>query len=155
MFYPFLSSVVGLTSAKLWHDTLRIFVSSFVPGHTREILSEYIGWNVKGLMLGGILAGFLTDSMTPSRTFPTSIASISIFSLLLILTYKIQGLVELLEYIRIGLCFLTFFLIIQGTSKASRRVAFLASIFIISMTITHLHVRFSLVFFRGISIQKV
>ena len=152
MLNPFLFAVTGLTSCKLWHDTLRAFVPAFTSSYTRALLEQYLSWNAAGIMFGGILAGFLTDSITPSGTFPTSVAGIGIISIILILTYKIPLINEILFYLRIGICILLLFMIIQGKSKSMRRVAVIASVIFIFMTICNIDLRMNLIFLRGIAI---
>lgn len=152
MDYSLLSVIVGLTASKLWHDTLRIFINAFMVDCTRELLEQYISWNVSGVMLGGVMAGFFTDSLTPSRTFPTSVMSISILSFLLIFTYTIPSLINFLWHVRIGISIFLAFLIIQGKSKGARRLSFLSFAIITTMTFLNIDVRLSLLFLRGMSI---
>lgn len=55
-------------------------------------MGNYLSTNASGILVGGILAGSLTDSLTPKITFPISMLLIGLFSTLLILIYEIPRL---------------------------------------------------------------
>jgi len=85
---PFANCAIGLSLSKIWHDTFRIFLSIYAPDCSRELLGNYLSTNAGGLLIGGILAGSLTDSLTPKITFPISMLLIGILSTILIFLYQ-------------------------------------------------------------------
>ena len=161
MLSPFIYAVTGLTASKLWHDTLRLFVTTFHPECSpgavdivlkRQILESYLSWNVAGVMIGGIMAGLLTDSITPNKTFPASVGIIGATSLILIGISFFPGLASILVYLRVGILILSAFLIIQGKTRAIRRIATMACLSTLVMVIFSVDSSLNLLFIRGFAI---
>jgi len=88
----FYCCVAGLTTSKLWHDTLRIFLTAYIPNCNRAILEPYLSWNATGVLMGGIMAGLVTDSLTPKKVFPFATGSICLLSFLLIGCFQYEYL---------------------------------------------------------------
>jgi MFS family permease len=85
----FMNCALGLSLPKIWHDTFRLFLNVYGPDSSRELLGTYLSTNATGILVGGIMAGSLTDTLTPKITFPISTLLIGILSTILIMMYEI------------------------------------------------------------------
>lgn len=85
----FLIVITGLIVAKLWHDTLPIFLDLYSAGGiSRAVLSNYISCNSLGMTIGGVMAGMFTDSLSPRIVFPNAMLGILVSTACIILGFQ-------------------------------------------------------------------
>ena len=84
----FLVVITGLIVAKIWHDTLPIFIDLYCINISRLLLSKYVSCNSLGMTIGGISAGLFTDSLSPRVVFPTGMFGISCSTIFIMLSLQ-------------------------------------------------------------------
>ena len=102
----FLVVITGLIIAKIWHDTLPIFLDLYSTNISRLLLSKYVSCNSLGMTIGGISAGLFTDSLSPRVVFPIGMLGIFCTTVFMMLSFQWPSLNNLFC---ISICIFSYF----------------------------------------------